>query len=353
MTNITKDQHVHPTHGPFVKEGLMAAFPLCFPGMTDPIPLEESRITSLAQGPSGVLFGGTSGKGSHLFAAYFKGPTGAVWDLGLIDKATQCAGIACGKEHIAAAVNGPGGNRIISHPMEGIPDFDLLQEWSFLRRPYRDIKWDLANEQILDFTGVTEYLGVGISEHHLFILDIDQGRCDIVTKIDSAARLMVDANTVYGLDVGNTLWNFNPSTRQITRKAVPLPPTAWNKGPLVWTCDTRNSTFYLTDPEGKIFSLSPNFQIRQVAQVPLTPVQCLAVIPDGRVYGFCGEGISHLFVFDPKTAVTTDLGVAVSILERRRYGYQFSAAVVTPNGHLIFAENDNLGHLWLYFPSLR
>jgi len=74
----------------------MVAFPLCFPGITDPIPLEESRITALTLASSGVLYGGTSGKGSHLLAASFKGATGLVWDLGVIEGATACAGIACG-----------------------------------------------------------------------------------------------------------------------------------------------------------------------------------------------------------------------------------------------------------------
>ena len=79
----------------------------------------------------------------------------------------------------------------------------------------------------------------------------------------------------------------------------------------------------------------------------------MAVIPDGRVYGFCGRGIEHLFVFDPETPAATDLGVAVSVIERRRYGYQFSSAVVNRDGHLFFGENDNLGHVWIYFPTIR
>jgi hypothetical protein len=362
MTDMKNDhstqtiQPIHPTHGPFVKEGLMVAFPLCFPGMTDPIPLEESRITALTFGSSGVLFGGTSGKGSHLFAAFFKGSTGAVFDLGRIDGARQCVGIACGKQNLAAAVNGPQGSRILSQKAEGLPDFDLLQEWSFLRRPYEELKWSHRNEQILDLVGLAETpLAIGISEHHLFIVDIDQSRCDIVAEIDSAAHLIVNGNgQVYGLDTGDTLWNFNPSNRQLTRKAIPLPPAAGDKGPLVWTCDAGNAGFYLADPEGKIFLLTPQSQTcRLAAKAPLAPVRCMAVIPDGRVYGFCGESIEHLFVFDPETAVTIDLGVAVSVIQRRRYGYQFSSAVVTQDGHLVFGENDNLGHLWMYFPSIQ
>jgi len=238
---------------------------------------------------------------------------------------------------------------------ETVPESDLLQEWSFIRRPYEDATWSVAGERMLDLVGLADTpLAVGISEHHLFLVDIDQGRCEIVVDIDSASHLMVNATgDVYGLDAGNTLWTFNPASRKLIRHAVSLPAGAWGKGPLVWAYDAGNANFYLVDSDGRIFSFSPGSQICQfVAQAPLYPVHCLAVIPDGRVYGFCGEGIAHLFVVDPETSGLRDLGVAISVLERRRYGYQFAAAVVNPDGHLIFGENDNLGHLWMYFPTI-
>ena len=47
------------------------------------------------------------------------------------------------------------------------------------------------------------------------------------------------------------------------------------------------------------------------------------------------------------------VGCAVSVLERRRYGYQFADAVVGRDGQLYFGEDDDLGHLWIYFPSIR
>ena len=46
----------------------------------------------------------------------------------------------------------------------------------------------------------------------------------------------------------------------------------------------------------------------------------------------------------------TNLGVAVSVLERRRYGYVFGDAVTGRDGQIFFGEDDDLGHLWLYFP---
>ena len=60
----------------FVGEGLMVAFPMCLPGMTTPIPHDESRITALDVNAEGHIYGGTSGGQAHLFAAAFHGLTG-------------------------------------------------------------------------------------------------------------------------------------------------------------------------------------------------------------------------------------------------------------------------------------
>ena len=78
----------------------------------------------------------------------------------------------------------------------------------------------------------------------------------------------------------------------------------------------------------------------------------MAVTLDGRLFGTCGEEISRLFCYDPHTGMLDDLGVAVSVIERRRYGYQFGAAAVGRDGEIVFGEDDDLGHLWLYFPKI-
>ena len=46
-------------------------------------------------------------------------------------------------------------------------------------------------------------------------------------------------------------------------------------------------------------------------------------------------------------------GVAVSVVQRRRDGYAFAAAVTGRDGEIVFGEDDDLGHLWLYFPRIE
>ena len=59
-----------------------------------------------------------------------------------------------------------------------------------------------------------------------------------------------------------------------------------------------------------------------------------------------------MFCYNPDTNEVTDIGVAVSVIERRRYGYMFADAVVGRDGQIYFGEDDDLGHLWMYFPVI-
>jgi hypothetical protein len=60
-----------------------------------------------------------------------------------------------------------------------------------------------------------------------------------------------------------------------------------------------------------------------------------------------------MFCYDPAARTVANLGVAVSVLERRRYGYVFGDAVTGRDGEIIFGEDDNGGHVWMYFPRIR
>src|ERR1700740_2734009 len=80
----------------FVRQGTMVAFPTCLPGMTTPIPHDESRITALDINAEGHVYGGTSGRRAHLFAAAFHGLTGIVLDAGAVPGSKDTVAVCCG-----------------------------------------------------------------------------------------------------------------------------------------------------------------------------------------------------------------------------------------------------------------
>ncbi len=343
-------------HGTFVKEGTMVAFPTCFPGSSIPIAADESHITALDVTPDGIVYGGTSGKLTHLFVGMFHGATGVVFDMGTVEGADHCEAICCVKAKFVACVNGPAGGRIITRGLQGLP-FDLMQEWGFTRQPFQDLGEVVQGERVVHAVAdSSKHYVVGITEGHLFVVDMESEKIKVVGEIQGAGRLAPGCEgSIFGLDEGGYLWRYDSTAPgKIEHRAVQLPDGVWDRAPLMWARDSRCGLLYTADSEGNLFSFSEKggFSSR-LGQTQLAPVGPMAVTFDGRVFGTCGTGISKMFCYDPTKGEVTNLGVAASVIERRRYGYTFGDTVVGRDGEVIFGEDDELGHLWLYFPKIQ
>jgi hypothetical protein len=340
--------------GAYTREGTMVAFPTCFPGETAPIPLDESRITALDVIPSGVVYGGSSGRQAHLFVADTHGITGIVFDIGSPEGATECAAVCCGAARMVAFVNGPKGGRAIGAPLVNLAQQDLIQEWSLGRPALRDLGECVAGEAVTHAVAdASRAIAVGVTPRHLFTVDIASGKIQPIGEVPAGGRIAAAANGVYGRDGAAHLWRFDVKTGAIARQAVPLPSGDWDL-PLVWAKDPRTGTLFTADKQGRIFPFDETRGFGEpLGTAPLTPVGTMAATLDGRLFGFCGDEMAKMFCYDPATRAVTNLGVAASVIERRRYGYVFADAVTGRDGEILFAENDNGGHLWVYFPKVR
>jgi hypothetical protein len=341
-------------HGTFMKEGTMVAFPTCFPGASVPITADEGHITALDITGDGIVYGGTSGRAAHLFVAMFHGVTGVVFDLGTIEGADQCVAIGCGGSQFAACVNGPGGGRVITGGLQGLP-FDLIQEWGFSRPPLKDLG-KVNDEPIVHavFHPPSARL-VGTTTNHIFTCDLESGTIRIAGEISGTGRIALGSKeSVVGRDGAGHLWRYRPETGRLERRAIPLPEGSWEHVPLHWARDRQSGRLYTADGEGALFSFDEDLGFSAaLGRTQLAPVGPMAVTFDGRVFGFCGDEMAKMFCYEPATGEVRNLGVAVSVLERRRYGYVFGDAVTGRDGQILFGENDDLGHLWLYFPRIQ
>ena len=350
----TKELRDRIVHGAYTTEGTMVAFPLCFPGMTVPIAADESRITALALARDGVIYGGTSGRRAHVFFAMFHGATGWVFDMGCVEGADHCAAVCCGATSVIACVNGPREGRVIRRCLEGLP-FDLLQEWGFGRPPLEDLGPAVAGERIVhaadDGSGDGAVL---VTERHVVALAIGAGQVRILGELPGTGRIArTSGGVVVGVDTDAALWRCRPGEGRLERNAIPLPEGDWRAAPIRWARDTVDGTLYTADASGRLFAYREDAGFTPcLGRTPLAPVGPMAVAFDGRLFGACGEGIAKTFGYDPVTVEVSALGVAVSVLERRRYGYAFGDAVTGRDGQIVFGENDSLGHLWLYFPRI-
>ena len=340
-------------HGTFMKEGTMAAFPACFPGATIPIPADESHITALDISADGMVYGGTSGRATHLFVGIFHGVTGLAFDRGTVKGAQRCAAVCCGKSKFFACVNGAGGGRVVAGAFERMP-FDLIQEWGFTRPAFQELG-KVGDEPIIHAVAdAPKDLLVGITSGHLFTVEMEGGKVNTVGEVPGSGRIAVGSKGgIFGQD-GAGLWRYDVASGKLERKVMALPEGAWGKVPLTWAKDRRSGLLYTADADGTLFSMDEERGFSAaLGRTLLAPAGPMAVTHDGRVFGFCGPEMAKMFCYNPGTGAVSNLGVAVSVLERRRYGYVFGDAVTGRDGQIMFGEDDDLGHLWLYFPSIQ
>ena len=341
-------------HGTFVKEGTLIAFPACFPGSSAPIRADEGRITALDATADGAVYGGTSGYATHLFVGMFHGVTGAVLDMGTVEGADHCAAVCCGKERFVAGVNGEEGGRLVGRRLQPLP-FDLIQEWGFERQPFDELGVVGEGERIVHMVADPDRgCAVGTSEKQLFVVDMEEGKVEVVGEVAGCGQVAAAVDgRFWGRDGGDKLWCYEVKGDRLEREAIQLPLGSWGGVELRWARDPADGTLYTADGEGRLFSCDPAGGWSDcLGQAPLAPVGPMAVTFDGRLFGFCGEGIGRLFTWTPGEDGVRDLGAAASVFERRRYGYAFGAAVVGRDGEVIFGEDDDMGHLWLYFPKI-
>jgi hypothetical protein len=335
----------------FVREGTMVAFPTCLPGMTTPITLDESRITALDINAEGHVYGGTSGRQAHLFASAFHGLTGIVLDAGVVPECTSTVAVCCGATRTIAFVNGSRGGRAVAIPHIDLAE-DWIQEWGLAEPVLKELGECVAGEPVVHaVSGLSGPTAVGATTHHLFTVDFESGLITVAGEAPGRGHLAVAHEVVFGQDDGAHLWRFDSANKKIKRGAVELPNGTWTE-PLRWARDRQSGMLFTADAAGQLFSFDGVRSFHALGRTHLAPVGPMAATPDGRLFGFCGDEMANLFCCDITSGRISNLGVAASVLEKRRYGYQFGDAVTGRDGEIIFGENDNDGHMWLYFPKL-
>ena len=349
MSNKTKiDQEARRNaideivHGTFLMEGTMVAFPLCFPGATVPLPPDESHVTALTLGPDALVYGCTSGQQAHLIVGMFHGLTGMVYDLGAPANASEGVAVGCTDKQVIAAFNGPRGGYLVRRKVHGLP-FDLIQEWGFSRSPLDDLGGIADGECIIDGIMLDNDTFIVSGEQHLAAVNVSSGAVTIICELSQPTRLARTANDCIVGVAGNTLWRYTVASGFVPQ-AISLPAGDWHGLSWRWAQDPSNSLLYLADEAGQLYSYSNNTGFSAcLGQIPQTPVGPMAVTYDGRLFGACGSELANLFCYDTAVGSMRNLGVAASVIERRRYGYAFGAAIVGRDGESFSAKMTTWG----------
>jgi len=336
----------------FVREGTMVAFPTCLPGITRTITHDECRITALDADSNEFIYGGTSGRQAHLFKAGFHDLTGVVLDAGVVPGGTSTVAVCCAEPRVLAFVNGARGGRTIA-----LPDIDLaqnwIQEWALSPPVLQDLGECVPSEPVVHaICNPSRSTVIAITTEHLVTVDVESGKVVVIGKVPGRGQLALSSSGVFGQDENARLWHYDLSSGRIRRGAVHLPTGEWTAA-LRWSRGGDTGQLVTADAAGHLFVFSEDKGFRSIGKAPLAPVGPMAMTPDGRLFGFCGAEMANLFYCDTSSGSVSNLGVAASVFEKRRYGYEFADAVIGRDGEIVFSEDENDGHLWLYFPKIK
>jgi len=357
-------QQIWASVGEFVTEGTMLAVPLHFPGQSAPPPAGETAIHCMALDPAGTVYCGTAGPNAHMLAALLRGDTGIVFDMGTAPGATRIDAIAVLGEHVYAVASGPNGAAAWRWPR--MARSFLMQEWALPHPPAEKVCELFADQRVASAAvanaGAAIY-GVSDPGGELFRFDPASGSTASISTVDAERRLgritSDRAGIVWGSRGAGMLWRCDPHTGAIGDVAA-IPAAAGRAQHTqvsAWALDPATGRLYGgTTPDGYLFRLDPDTSRVTGLGKPtrLEDINGLAVGNNGRVYGACGlpEDIGHVFSYEPDRGALADLGIPVSTLAARQYGYHFRCMLAGRDGEIYLGQHERVSHLWIYFPPV-
>jgi hypothetical protein len=373
-------------HQGYVTEGQMVALSLGFPGMCMPIPADESYVTALCVDRRKVVYGGTGGRNAHLIAAMTFGLTGVVIDMGVLQQDARTTSVMVSGDGRVFATTAPGAplpipdppgyppageGALYEHSTEHLPA-DLIHEWHISKTPSEKLCVPLPGEGIAcavmtsSIQGKELIVGIGERTGTLFTYEVEGKDLKVIGPVDdhglfSRTLVVGHDGAVYGTAALGELWRFGTNTCGLGKLGLCIPSVASRavrnqadslaldpRSGLIYGGGTADGVLFVFDPRARtVRSLGkPNCN---------RGVKGMAVTNDGRVFGMTGRSgeIAHLFCIEPATHEVKDLGLVASVLESRRFGYEFTCGVANQDGHIFFGEHDRGGHVWLYCPAIE
>ena len=351
--------------GEFVTEGTMLAVALRFPGQSSPPPAGETAIRCMALEGGGAVYCGTAGAKAHLLVAMLRGDAGVVFDMGTAPGAASIDAVAVRDKYVYALAGGPDGAAMWRWPRY-VRSF-LMQEWTLSRKPAEKVCDLFTDGRCVGAAVVADggaIYGITDPAGELFSLDADASAPTVLGTVDERRRFgpsiaMDRSGCVWGTHGRGVIWRCDPTTGKI--EDVAGTPAAAGRAQhtqaSAWALDEATGLLYGgTTPDGYLFRLDPaSGEVTGLGKpTRLEQVNCLAVGHDGRVFGAAGleEDIGHVFSHDPARRSMRDLGIPVSTLAARQYGYHFRCMLTGPDGEIYLGQHERVSHLWIYFPPV-
>jgi hypothetical protein len=346
---------------PFVSEGSMYSFGLREYLVKPSIPRGESSITTLLALQSGNVYGLTCGDKCHLF--YYHSGFG-VAHVGPVSEvpATGGALLQIGDSQIIGGWYGQDCGGLFRH--------DVTAESGQGMEQFRGAKTAIEPIELPDgCIGVTALAGpidgttyaLTTPDGALISVDTMSGNTKTVARIASSAPVMVMLHDgkLLGAFAEGQLWEYNPIEAKLTSLEAYAPCQKGKRyvaGVQSMIVGDDGLVYGGTSVDGYLFSYDPITSTVVNLGKPnrQSNICALGYGYDGNIYGLVGEqqGMSHLFKYDSKQGFT-DLGILGSAFPDYWIAHNLSAISVGPNGEIFIGENDEISHLFIYYPPIR
>lgn len=352
----------------------------------DVIPSGESAITALAAAPgSGLLYGATSGKRSHLFV--LNPLHGYVQPLGFLKDVTTVRG------SLAIAANGDvyiGGSIAVDNGGTG---YDAYSGGHLLRyrppadqarRPIQvnagceteDLGLVAAHEGIYSLaidSAQTFLYGLTYPSGNFFRYQIGNGKVTLLGKVAErrvhgekfendrliGRAIAVDQKgNVFTSGEDGALFRYHPGDPAIEKLAITIPGEPGREGYNrieVWRSDP-SGLLYGGTTDGYLVRFNPDSLTFENLGKPLNQyrISGLIITKDNKIYGVGGDAddMARLFSYDPNSGAYRVLGF-VDVNRRPYYAwqaYRIDAMCAGADGTVYLGEAERRSRLYLFYP---
>jgi len=367
---------IHSASRTFVCEGNLYVRTVNTNGQVKEIDRENSKITALGYNGEAV-YGATTGEKSILFLHSLESHCEVVAPLCAIENVSNTTAIIGYRDKLILAGNNDVEGSLIRITNLGLLG-DVIQEWGMPYAKQEVICVPLKGEKILSLhkSKMNENMIYGITSKtgSLFSYDVNTNEVNIISEVSpihffSSVIVEDDCGYIYTFGALGEMYSYNQLSKEYKTTDIKIDAFP-GRGPYAKISaavyDPSENKIIVGDTEGLISkvdlscindsSLTNNLPIVVSLGKPIAigGIDFLVRIADGRIYGVAGgfDGMSHLFVHEPKIGGLRDLGVCCATVEKGWYGYVFGAMVSLPNGRIILGENDFLGAVFSYYPSI-
>lgn len=368
----------------FVTEGHFEVRALGAKEFVRPIPENEGATTALVSHSSGHVYGGTTGKKSHLFY-YNPAPDGdAVADVGVVWEGPSGipALVELADGSVLGVVNPEGETaRLFRYRSCEV----LLREKDFTGLGVREI-FDMPAEDQLFFSTIDPCHSAG--EIEILKVDLPEAISDLVMTEDNIIYLLgAQSGSIFILNekmngvrkIGSLdpNGNFSPKfgkvedqifacglygqffevTEEGLRKCDCVASSL--KGLKLYNRVTAwcayDGCLYGGTVDGLIFEFDPETEtVVTLGKPSAQSFVCGMAATGGQIYAIIGaeDDCAHLTVYDPRTGNLRDLGCPLARSERPWNGYNFGSMCTGSSGQLFLGECDRMSQLFIYFPKI-